>query len=129
MIDLIREYEYQTTREIKRSDLWYQAYAKVRQYALSVKWDLFAEIRERYDIDQLASGLIPTTEDAAGQEWRDHGAISPIQRTPQLFDLLRQLLARNPQPNPARAAGLADTPHEDLVPRDHELDERLIRPQ
>jgi type IV secretory pathway TraG/TraD family ATPase VirD4 len=38
----------------------------------AVKWDLFAEIRERYDIDQLASGLIPTTEDAAGQEWRGY---------------------------------------------------------
>jgi len=38
----------------------------------AVKWDLFAEIRERYDIDQLASGLIPATEDAAGQEWRGY---------------------------------------------------------
>jgi type IV secretory pathway TraG/TraD family ATPase VirD4 len=38
----------------------------------AVKWDLFAEIRERYDIDQLASGLIPTTEDATGQEWRGY---------------------------------------------------------
>jgi type IV secretory pathway TraG/TraD family ATPase VirD4 len=38
----------------------------------AVKWDLFAEIRERYDVDQLASGLIPTTEDASGQEWRGY---------------------------------------------------------
>jgi type IV secretory pathway TraG/TraD family ATPase VirD4 len=38
----------------------------------AVKWDLFSEIRERYDIDQLASGLIPTTEDASGQEWRGY---------------------------------------------------------
>ena len=38
----------------------------------AVKWDLFAEIRERYDIDLLASGLIPTTEDATGQEWRGY---------------------------------------------------------
>ena len=38
----------------------------------AVKWDLFAEIRERYDIDLLASGLIPTTEDVTGQEWRGY---------------------------------------------------------
>jgi len=38
----------------------------------AVKWDLFAEIRERYDVDQLASGLIPATEDASGQEWRGY---------------------------------------------------------
>ena len=32
----------------------------------SVKWDPFAEIRELYDVDQLARGLIPSTEDASG---------------------------------------------------------------
>jgi len=29
----------------------------------AVKWNPFAEIRQPYDIDQLAGGLIPTTED------------------------------------------------------------------
>jgi type IV secretory pathway TraG/TraD family ATPase VirD4 len=38
----------------------------------AVKWDPFAEIRELYDVDQLASGLIPTTEDASGREWRGY---------------------------------------------------------
>jgi type IV secretory pathway TraG/TraD family ATPase VirD4 len=38
----------------------------------AVKWDPFAEIREPYDCDQLASGLIPSTEDASGQEWRGY---------------------------------------------------------
>jgi type IV secretory pathway TraG/TraD family ATPase VirD4 len=38
----------------------------------SVRWDPFAEIREPWDIEQLASGLIPTTEDASGQEWRGY---------------------------------------------------------
>jgi len=38
VIDLIREYEYQTTREVKRSELWYQHYAKVRQYAIGLEW-------------------------------------------------------------------------------------------
>src|SRR6185312_60783 len=38
----------------------------------SVRWDPFAEVRELYDVDQLASGLIPTTEDASGREWRGY---------------------------------------------------------
>src|SRR5690242_15726346 len=36
----------------------------------SAKWDPFAEIHTPYDIDQLASGLIPSTEDASSNEWR-----------------------------------------------------------
>ena len=40
--------------------------------AHSVKWDPFAEIREPWDIEQLASGLIPTSEDASGREWRGY---------------------------------------------------------
>ena len=40
--------------------------------ALSVKWDPFAEIREPWDVDHLASGLIPATEDASGREWRGY---------------------------------------------------------
>jgi type IV secretory pathway TraG/TraD family ATPase VirD4 len=39
---------------------------------LSVKWDPFAEIREPWDVEQLASGLIPTTEDPSGREWRGY---------------------------------------------------------
>jgi len=39
---------------------------------LSVKWDPFAEIRESWDVEQLASGLIPTTEDPSGREWRGY---------------------------------------------------------
>jgi len=38
----------------------------------SLKWDPFAEIREPWDVDQLSSGLIPTTEDASGREWRGY---------------------------------------------------------
>jgi type IV secretory pathway TraG/TraD family ATPase VirD4 len=37
-----------------------------------VKWNPFAEIRELYDIEQLAGGLIPATEDASGREWRGY---------------------------------------------------------
>jgi type IV secretory pathway TraG/TraD family ATPase VirD4 len=37
----------------------------------SVKWDLFAEIRNPYDIDQLARSLIPD-KDAAERSWRGY---------------------------------------------------------
>jgi type IV secretory pathway TraG/TraD family ATPase VirD4 len=38
----------------------------------SVKWDLFAEIRNSYDVEQLAAGLIPATEDSSASEWRGY---------------------------------------------------------
>src|SRR5271163_187435 len=36
----------------------------------SAKWDPFAEIRNAYDIEQLAGSLIPDTNDRAAGEWR-----------------------------------------------------------
>jgi type IV secretory pathway TraG/TraD family ATPase VirD4 len=38
----------------------------------SVKWDLFAEIENSYDAEQLASGLIPACEDPSAREWRGY---------------------------------------------------------
>ena len=38
----------------------------------SVKWDLFAEIQNSYDVEQLASGLIPTVDDPSASEWRGY---------------------------------------------------------
>jgi len=38
----------------------------------SVQWDPFAEMRETYDAEQLASSLIPSSEDASGREWRGY---------------------------------------------------------
>jgi type IV secretory pathway TraG/TraD family ATPase VirD4 len=38
----------------------------------SAKWDLFAEIRESFDVEQLARGLIPDAEDASAREWRGY---------------------------------------------------------
>jgi len=38
----------------------------------SAKWDLFGEINNSYDIEQLASGLIPASEDPASSEWRGY---------------------------------------------------------
>jgi type IV secretory pathway TraG/TraD family ATPase VirD4 len=36
----------------------------------SMRWDPFAEIRSGYDVEQLASALIPNSEDASTREWR-----------------------------------------------------------
>jgi type IV secretory pathway TraG/TraD family ATPase VirD4 len=38
----------------------------------SVKWNLFAEIQNSYDVEQLASGLIPTSDDPSANEWRGY---------------------------------------------------------
>ena len=38
----------------------------------SVQWNLFAEIRNSYDTDQLASALIPGSDDPSGREWRGY---------------------------------------------------------
>jgi type IV secretory pathway TraG/TraD family ATPase VirD4 len=38
----------------------------------TAKWDLFAEIENSFDVDQLASGLIPNCDDASAREWRGY---------------------------------------------------------
>jgi type IV secretory pathway TraG/TraD family ATPase VirD4 len=38
----------------------------------SLKWDWCAEITHPYDVEQLVSGLVPVSQDAAGQEWRGY---------------------------------------------------------
>jgi type IV secretory pathway TraG/TraD family ATPase VirD4 len=38
----------------------------------SLRWDPLAEVREPYDAEQLASSLIPSTEDPSGREWRGY---------------------------------------------------------
>ena len=38
----------------------------------SAKWDLFAEINNSFDVEQLASGLIPNSEDSSASEWRGY---------------------------------------------------------
>ena len=40
--------------------------------ARSVKWDPFAEVHAPWDVEQLASGLIPACEDTSGREWRGY---------------------------------------------------------
>jgi type IV secretory pathway TraG/TraD family ATPase VirD4 len=39
---------------------------------LSVKWDPFTEIRAPWDVEQLTSGLIPSSDDPSGREWRGY---------------------------------------------------------
>ena len=39
---------------------------------LSARWDPFAELRDPYDVEQLASGLVPSSEDPSGSEWRGY---------------------------------------------------------
>ena len=38
----------------------------------SVKWDVLSEINNTYDVEQLASGLIPSSDDASASEWRSY---------------------------------------------------------
>jgi type IV secretory pathway TraG/TraD family ATPase VirD4 len=38
----------------------------------SMKWDLFSEIQNSYDVEQLAGGMIPAGDDAAANEWRGY---------------------------------------------------------
>jgi type IV secretory pathway TraG/TraD family ATPase VirD4 len=38
----------------------------------SCRWDPFAEIRHSYDVEMLASSLIPAGEDSSGREWRSY---------------------------------------------------------
>jgi type IV secretory pathway TraG/TraD family ATPase VirD4 len=38
----------------------------------SAKWNLFAEIENSFDVEQLAGGLIPNCDDPAAREWRGY---------------------------------------------------------
>jgi type IV secretory pathway TraG/TraD family ATPase VirD4 len=40
--------------------------------ARSARWDPFAEVGAVWDVEQLASGLIPSCEDTSGREWRGY---------------------------------------------------------
>lgn len=40
--------------------------------AASAKWDWLGELSSPYDVEQLATGLIPATDDPAAQEWRGY---------------------------------------------------------
>jgi hypothetical protein len=38
----------------------------------SVKWDLFAEVKNSFDVEQLANGLIQNCDDPSAREWRGY---------------------------------------------------------
>ena len=38
----------------------------------SVRWDIFREISQPFDIEELSAGLIPSSEDASSNEWRSY---------------------------------------------------------
>jgi type IV secretory pathway TraG/TraD family ATPase VirD4 len=38
----------------------------------SMKWDLFAEITNSYDVEQLANALVPSGDEGPGREWRGY---------------------------------------------------------
>lgn len=40
--------------------------------AASAKWDWLGEVSSTYDVEQLATGLIPTADDPSAQEWRGY---------------------------------------------------------
>ena len=50
----------------------------------SVRWDLFAEIEQPWDVDQLARSLIPEATTGADREWRQYARVL-------LASLMRQL--------------------------------------
>ena len=49
----------------------------------SARWDLFAELRDPYDADQLARALIPDAAESYGREWRAYARtfLSSVLRT------------------------------------------------
>jgi len=65
----------------------------------SVRWDLFAEINDSYDVEELSTGLIPASEDASSNEWRSYArtflnaVLRHLRRTPKptLSELWRLL--------------------------------------
>lgn len=54
--------------------------------ANSRQWDLFAEIAEPYDVDQLARSLIPESGSSTDQEWRGYARTYFTAVTRQLFE-------------------------------------------
>lgn len=54
--------------------------------ATSSKWDLFAEIAEPYDVDQLARSLIPESGSNTDREWRGYARTFFTAVTRQLYD-------------------------------------------
>ncbi|MCA2215739.1 FxSxx-COOH system tetratricopeptide repeat protein [Jidongwangia harbinensis] len=70
VIDLIREYEWQATRNVDRGPDWHKDFARVQRHAFSVNWDHFPEGGQ---LDYLSAGRHNQNYAAAvtGMNWDD----------------------------------------------------------
>jgi hypothetical protein len=59
----------------------------------SHRWDLFAELEDPYDVDQLARALIPEGEGGSSREWRAYARTFFTAVTRQLFEHKRKTTA------------------------------------
>ena len=75
----------------------------------SLKWDLFAELHNPYDAEQIASGLIPSSFDASASEWRAYARTF-------VCALVRGCLARKRRDCADLWRLLAVAPNEELQP-------------
>src|SRR4051812_7537453 len=64
VIDMIRTYEWETTRPVDRSSDWHKQFARTNQYAFSLDWDHFPKGGQ---LDFLS----------AGRQNKDYAAILP----------------------------------------------------
>jgi type IV secretory pathway TraG/TraD family ATPase VirD4 len=75
----------------------------------SVKWDLFAELNNSYDVEQLVSALIPSSNDPSASEWRAYA------RT-YVSAVVRRCLAEKRRDGAELWRLLAIAPSEELQP-------------
>jgi type IV secretory pathway TraG/TraD family ATPase VirD4 len=84
----------------------------------SARWDLFAEIDQPYDIEQLARSLIPDGPDPAGHEWRGFARTflssvleyCKVEDKTELTELYRLLVVAEPEELQDILAGSAAQP-------------------
>jgi type IV secretory pathway TraG/TraD family ATPase VirD4 len=84
----------------------------------SARWDLFAEIDQPYDVEQLARSLIPEGPDSSGHEWRSFartflGSVLEYCKTEEktdLAELYRLLAVAEPEELQEILAGSAAQP-------------------
>ena len=84
----------------------------------SARWDLFAEIDQPYDVEQLARSLIPDAPDPAGHEWRGFARTflssvleyCKVEEKTDLTELYRLLVVAEPEELQDILAGSAAQP-------------------
>jgi type IV secretory pathway TraG/TraD family ATPase VirD4 len=84
----------------------------------SAQWNPFAEIESSFDVEQLASGLIPDCEDASAREWRGYARTflsavigsCRLSAKASVADLWRLLMVAAPDELRPRVAGTPAQP-------------------